>query len=129
MMKQPPPHEVQELLKIIGFYSDGFCTGHCEHAPLRDSNPELNSVLEAWHDRYYKSPDIDELAGVDTVWQSVANNLARAMTAFSPEKWHKESDGNLGVFFLMMSDWMENFVIPGMEHYYEVKESLVLSNS
>ena len=40
----------------MGFYSDGFCSGHCEHAPLRTSNPELNSQIEAWHDKYYSYP-------------------------------------------------------------------------
>ena len=54
--KPYPPNHVHELLVAIGFYSDGFCSGHCEHAPLRTSNPELNLQIEAWHDKYYSYP-------------------------------------------------------------------------
>jgi hypothetical protein len=54
----------------MGFYSDGFCSGHCEHAPMRIANPELNSMIEAWHDKYYNYPTeplayLDELDSID----------------------------------------------------------------
>jgi hypothetical protein len=55
-IKPYPDKTTQEILMLIGFYSDGFCSGHCEHAPLRKSNPELNLQIEAWHDKYYSYP-------------------------------------------------------------------------
>ena len=54
--KPYPPKTLQQIFMLMGFYSDGFCSGHCEHAPLRKSNPELNSQIEAWHDKYYSYP-------------------------------------------------------------------------
>jgi hypothetical protein len=54
--KPYPPKALQQIFMLMGFYSDGFCSGHCEHAPMRTSNPELNLQLEAWHDKYYSYP-------------------------------------------------------------------------
>lgn len=132
IMKPVPPTEIQDLLKIIGFYSDGFCAGHCEHAPLRESNPELNAQIEAWHDKYYTSPDIntpsvdisDYLTGEPAFdWRAVAIDLATAIQTFDPEAWLKDSNLDIGKFIVKQAEWLEKSIIPALNRMNDVSES------
>jgi hypothetical protein len=131
------PTHVQRLLEIVGFYGTGFCSGHCEHAPLRESNPVLNTAIEAWHDQYYSGSNIidrsthvdlsDYLTGEpDLDWRAVAMDLVKAIQAFSPEKWIMESGLDLSKFLQHQADWFENDIVPSVNRFYDVYEEYKL---
>ena len=135
MNKPYPPIHIQELLQAIGFYSDGFCAGHCEHAPLRESNPELNSILESWHDRYYTSPEVsveyqrgdisDYLAGEPALdWRAVAIDLTSSIQAYNPEAWIQASGPtDLPKYLGFEALWFEERIIPSVNRFYDVMEA------
>jgi hypothetical protein len=125
--KPYPPNDVHELLVAIGFYSDGFCSGHCEHAPLRTSNPELNSQIEAWHDKYYTSPDIsssssskdftNDFAGEPAVdWRALALDILYAANSFAPADWILQSGDNLSNYLDHELDWYSTRLKPAKDN-------------
>lgn len=130
--KSYPPTHIQNLLVAIGFYSDGFCSGHCEHAPMRTSNPELNSKIEAWHDKYYTSPDLqpsflndeditDYLAGEPVVdWRALALDILYAANSFAPESWIMQSGDNLTNYLDHELDWYDTKLKPAKDKLNEI---------
>lgn len=134
MSKPYPPIHIQELLESIGFYSSGFCAGHCEHAPLRESNPELNKAIESWHDKYYSSPTLparhqaidvsDYLTGEPVAdWRAIAFDLVNTVQTFDPEAWLMESGTELPKFLMRQVKWLEDTVVPALNRFYDVLES------
>lgn len=130
-IKPTPPSEVQELLKLIGFYSEGFCAGHCEHAPLREINPELDKAIEHWHDTYYSNPtpgyseDISEhLTGEPgSDWRAVAIDLANAIQSYEPDKWQFDSPIDMAQVMMKQMEWFTHSLIPAVSRFHMVYQS------
>jgi len=127
-IKPTPPTEVQELLKLIGFYTDGFCTGHCEHAPLRESNPELNAAIESWHDSQYSSPTHDDDVDISDYligepgsdWRAVAIDLANAIQSYSPDTWQFEAPADMAQVMIKQMEWFVDNLIPALARFHMV---------
>lgn len=133
-IKPTPPIQVQELLKLLGFYTEGFCTGHCEHAPLRELNPELNAAIEAWHDTHYSNPTIDDnnvdisdyLTGEPgSDWRAVAFDLVNAIQSYDPEALLDKAsvDGKVtgSAFVNQFNEWLLKTIIPALSRFYSVE--------
>lgn len=128
--KPYPPSHIHELLLAIGFYSDGFCAGHCEHAPLRTSNPELNSQIEAWHDKYYTSPDTPIkytlayiVASNPEEWARATLDLAYSSNSYAPAEWLMQSGDNLSNYLEHQSDWYNLRFKPALNKVNSIVEA------
>jgi hypothetical protein len=93
---------------------------------MRTSNPELNLQIEAWHDKYYTSPDLppsflsedvtDDFAGEPAVdWRALALGILYAANSFAPADWILQSGDNLSNYLDHELDWYSQQLKPAKD--------------